>query len=123
MKIQSNGTVSKGMLRMALYFALKGKATVSDCDNAISVLFEVIKTAIAEKGMQVRIRGFGTLGLAKRGTKHGRNMKTGEVIEIKECEIPVFRASKKWRSMVRDKAADRQNVRQEYEIKTDTDEK
>ena len=51
-------------------------------------------------GDKVEIRGFGSFTLKKYKGYFGRNPKTGEKVEVKPKQLPVFRTGKDLRSRV-----------------------
>jgi len=65
--------------------------------DKVSGILESTHEAIIEflkKGEEVKIAGFGTFYVKKRESRKGRNPKTGEIIQIKEANIPKFRPGK-----------------------------
>ena len=61
-----------------------------------SVLLEdVLETVMAalERGESVKISGFGTFAVRKKGQRSGRNPKTGEEVPILPRSVLVFRPS------------------------------
>lgn len=100
MKLQSNGSITTEMLGKALYEILKKKVPYDTCQDAIAELRDRIKSAIGIYGMTVSVRGFGTLGIKKMNAKKARNISTGEIIIIPECDVPAFKPSKEWKFMV-----------------------
>ncbi len=96
MKFKSNGMITKDMLGDALFRILGYQVSRPACQRAISELVDVIKASISEYGMTVTVKGFGTMGIVERKAKKGRNIKTGETIDIDEREKPAFHVSKEW---------------------------
>lgn len=88
------------MLGRALYEILEKKVPYDTCRNAIAELRDRLKSAIGIYGMTVSVRGFGTLGLKKMGTKKARNINTGETVVVPEREIPTLKPSKEWKEMI-----------------------
>ncbi len=72
------------------------KATAS---RAVEAVIEVITDALKDGG-QVSIAGFGTFLIRHRGARDGRNPRTGEIIQIKESNVPSFKAGKALRDAV-----------------------
>lgn len=56
----------------------------------VQEIFETIREALI-KGERVEIRNFGVFKIKKRGGKVGRNIKTGEVVPIRERRVVVFK--------------------------------
>ncbi len=68
-------------------------------DKMVRIFFDRIKAALSA-GDKVEIRGFGSFTLKKYKGYIGRNPKTGETVEVKPKELPVFRTGKDLRSRV-----------------------
>jgi len=68
-------------------------------DKMVRIFFDRIKAALSA-GDKVEIRGFGSFTLKKYKGYIGRNPKTGETVEVKPKQLPVFRTGKDLRSRV-----------------------
>jgi len=68
-------------------------------DKMVRIFFDRIKAALSV-GDKVEIRGFGSFTLKKYKGYFGRNPKTGETVEVKPKQLPVFRTGKDLRSRV-----------------------
>ena len=68
-------------------------------DKMVRIFFDRIKAALSA-GDKVEIRGFGSFTLKKYKGYIGRNPKTGETVEVKPRQLPVFRTGKDLRSRV-----------------------
>ena len=68
-------------------------------DKIVRIFFDRIKAALSA-GDKVEIRGFGSFTLKKYKGYIGRNPKTGETVEVKPKQLPVFRTGKDLRSRV-----------------------
>ena len=68
-------------------------------DQTVRIFFDRIKDAL-NAGDKVEIRGFGSFTLKKYKGYFGRNPKTGETVEVKPKQLPVFRTGKDLRSRV-----------------------
>jgi len=68
-------------------------------DKMVRIFFDRIKVAL-KTGDKVEIRGFGSFTLKKYRGYTGRNPKTGEKVEVKSKQFPVFRTGKDLRSRV-----------------------
>ena len=68
-------------------------------DKMVRIFFDRIKEALSA-GDKVEIRGFGSFTLKKYKGYIGRNPKTGETVEVKPKQLPVFRTGKDLRSRV-----------------------
>ena len=56
-----------------------------------------------KKGENVRLLGFGTFGTKKRPARTGKNLRTGEKINIPASIVPVFKAGKALKEKVQGK--------------------
>ena len=68
-------------------------------DKSVRIFFDRIKDAL-NAGDKVEIRGFGSFTLKNYKGYSGRNPKTGETVEVKPKQLPVFRTGKDLRSRV-----------------------
>ena len=68
-------------------------------DKMVRIFFDRIKAALSA-GDKVEIRGFGSFTLKKYKGYIGRNPKTGETVDVKPKQLPVFRTGKDLRSRV-----------------------
>ena len=64
-----------------------------DVERVISTIFEEIITTIA-KGDRVELRGFGAFSVKKRGSRQGRNPRTGASVSVEEKHVPFFKTGK-----------------------------
>ena len=64
-----------------------------DVERVISTIFEEIITTIA-KGDRVELRGFGAFSVKKRGSRLGRNPRTGVTVSVEEKHVPFFKTGK-----------------------------
>jgi len=64
-----------------------------DVERVISTIFEEIITTIA-KGDRVELRGFGAFSVKKRGSRLGRNPRTGATVSVEEKHVPFFKTGK-----------------------------
>lgn len=68
-------------------------------DKSVRIFFDRIKDAL-NAGDKVEIRGFGSFTLKNYKGYSGRNPKTGEKVDVKPKNLPVFRTGKDLRSRV-----------------------
>ena len=61
--------------------------------RSLEAIVAAIKVSM-RKGDQVTLVGFGTFYVSKRAAREGRNPRTGAAINIKEANVPKFRAGK-----------------------------
>ena len=64
-----------------------------DVERAISTIFEEIITTMAN-GDRVELRGFGAFSVKKRGSRQGRNPRTGAAVSVEEKHVPFFKTGK-----------------------------
>jgi len=70
-----------------------------EAKEMVEFFFEEIKTSL-EKGEQVKISGFGKFELRDKGSRPGRNPKTGEEIPITARRVVTFRTGQKLKTRV-----------------------
>ena len=64
-----------------------------DLEKITSIVLEKISSTLENEG-RVEIRGFGSLSVRKRKSKHGRNPRTGESVFVPEKKAPIFKSGK-----------------------------
>ena len=67
-----------------------------DVDRIVTTIFDEISNALAQ-GDRVELRGFGAFSIKERGSRVGRNPRTGESVEVGEKFIPYFKTGKQLR--------------------------
>lgn len=72
----------------------------ADVEVLVNVIFDEIGDCLA-KGEKVRISGFGTFEVRERAARKGRNPQTGEEIDIPASKVPVFKAAKALKDLVK----------------------
>jgi DNA-binding protein HU-beta len=82
--------MNKGQLVEVVAKALGSK---SAAEKAINSTLKAITDAL-KKNDKVTLVGFGTLAVAKRAARIGRNPQTGKEIKIKAKKVPKFTAGK-----------------------------
>ena len=70
-----------------------------DVERIVSTIFDEISEALA-RGDRVELRGFGAFSVKSRGSRVGRNPRTGETIQIAASNQPKFKAGKALKSAV-----------------------
>jgi len=73
-----------------------------DVERIISTIFDEISSALAQ-GDRVELRGFGAFSVKKRGSRLGRNPRTGESVAVSEKHIPFFKTGKELRERLNGK--------------------
>lgn len=82
------------------YIAENSGLTKKDAESALNNVFDGVKSAL-KKGDSVTLVGFGTFGVSKRNARQGRNPRTGETIKIAARKVPVFKAGKALKDVVK----------------------
>ena len=70
--------------------ATKAGMTKVDARKAINAIMDVTKAELKKDG-KIALVGFGTLSVAKRPARQGRNPHTGETIKIKAKKVVKFK--------------------------------
>ena len=69
------------------------KLSKTDATSAVDAVFDVI-TRELKRGGDVRLVGFGNFAVSKREASTGRNIRTGEPVQIAARNVPKFTAGK-----------------------------
>ncbi len=67
-----------------------------DVERIVTTIFDEITNALAI-GDRVELRGFGAFSVKQRGSRTGRNPRTGESVQVSEKFIPYFKTGKQLR--------------------------
>jgi integration host factor subunit alpha len=73
--------------------------SIAESVEMVELVIETLKANLAE-GKTVKIAGFGTFLVRKKGERKGRNLKTGEEIPIAPRRVVTFKASSQLKAMV-----------------------
>ena len=71
----------------------------NEASDMVELLIDTLKENIAE-GKMVKIAGFGTFTVRKKGERMGRNPKTREEVSIPPRKVVTFKASKQLKAVV-----------------------
>ena len=71
----------------------KTEMSKTDAAVAVDAMLDAI-TSVLQKGMEVRLVGFGTFHVTRRKAGEGRNPQTGATIQIPASNQPKFKAGK-----------------------------
>jgi integration host factor subunit beta len=74
-----------------------------DVERIVTTIFEEI-TAALSRGDRVELRGFGAFSVKQRGSRVGRNPRTGAAVNVSEKFIPYFKTGKQLRDKLNGKA-------------------
>jgi DNA-binding protein HU-beta len=80
--------------------AKAGELPKAKAGDVLDAVFEAISKALAKKGGEVRLVGFGTFSTSKRKAGKGRNPRTGEEIKIPASTNVRFKAGKNLKDAV-----------------------
>jgi integration host factor subunit beta len=70
-----------------------------DMERIVTTIFEEITAALA-RGDRVELRGFGAFSVKERGSRTGRNPRTGEAVSVSAKHIPYFKTGKELREKI-----------------------
>ena len=73
--------------------AAKTDLKKKDAEAAVAAVLDAVAEALAA-GDKVQLIGFGTFETRERAARAGRNLHTGEVIEIAAAKVPAFKPGK-----------------------------
>ena len=92
------------MNKTELVSAIAEKAGLKkdEADKVLTAFKEIVTEELA-KGEKVQLVGFGTLEVAERAAREGRNPKTKEVMPIPASKAPKFKAGKALKDAVNGK--------------------
>jgi len=67
-----------------------------DVERIVTTIFDEITDALAN-GDRVELRGFGAFSVKERGSRTGRNPRTGDSVDVPAKFIPYFKTGKQLR--------------------------
>ena len=67
-----------------------------DVERIVTTVFDEIASALSQ-GDRVELRGFGAFSVKHRGSRVGRNPRTGEAVQVGEKRVPYFKTGKQLR--------------------------
>ncbi len=70
-----------------------------DVERIVSTIFEEVAAALT-RGDRVELRGFGAFSVKSRGSRIGRNPRTGEAVNVKSKTVPFFKTGKQLRELI-----------------------
>ena len=73
--------------------AEKTELSKKDAEKALKAFTDVVAEEL-KKGNKIQLVGFGTLDVAKREAREGRNPQTGATMKIPASKAPKFKAGK-----------------------------
>ena len=70
-----------------------------DIERIVTTIFDEITAALAD-GDRVELRGFGAFSVKERGSRVGRNPRTGDSVDVPAKYIPYFKTGKQLRQIL-----------------------
>ena len=67
-----------------------------DVERIVTTVFDEIALALSQ-GDRVELRGFGAFSVKSRGSRVGRNPRTGEAVQVGAKRVPYFKTGKQLR--------------------------
>jgi integration host factor subunit beta len=64
-----------------------------DIERIVATVFDEVTEALA-RGDRVELRGFGAFSVRQRGSRVGRNPRTGEEVRVPDKAVPYFKTGK-----------------------------
>jgi integration host factor subunit beta len=64
-----------------------------DIERIVSTVFDEVTDALV-RGDRVELRGFGAFSVRRRGSRVGRNPRTGEEVTVPDKVVPYFKTGK-----------------------------
>lgn len=68
-----------------------------DVERIVTTVFDEITSALC-RGDRVELRGFGAFSIKQRGSRIGRNPRTGEAVQVVAKSVPYFKTGKNLRA-------------------------
>ena len=89
------------MIKADIARAVQEKASLSmkEATDAVELVLDTLKETLAERET-VKLSGFGTFLVKKRGERKGRHLKTGKEIPVKARWAVTFKVSDQLKAMV-----------------------
>jgi integration host factor subunit beta len=70
-----------------------------DAEAIVDTVFNSIVEAL-RRDDKIELRGFGSFRVRRRRSRHGRNPKTGDRVEVPEKRIPYFKPGKELKDLI-----------------------
>lgn len=67
--------------------------------QVVTAIFDIFKDELL-KGNSIKVANFGVLKIREKRSRPGRNMRTGESVEISARSVVTFKASRKMRDVL-----------------------
>ena len=82
-----------GKAEIVDYVAEKAGLSKKDAGAAVEAMTDFVTTAL-KRGGRVQLTGFGVFEVRTRQARKGKNLRTGETINIPASKVPAFKAGK-----------------------------
>jgi integration host factor subunit beta len=79
--------------------AKAAELTKKDAERLVEIVFESIIETL-NQGEKIELRGFGSFRVRERGSRRGRNPKTGDPVDIPAKRIPYFKPGKELKELI-----------------------
>ncbi|HSK71857.1 MAG TPA: HU family DNA-binding protein [Pyrinomonadaceae bacterium] len=79
--------------------AREADMTKKDAEQLVEIVFDTIKETL-NKGEKIELRGFGSFRLRERGSRQGRNPKTGSSVDIPAKRVAYFKPGKELKELI-----------------------
>ena len=66
---------------------------------AVDAVFDAMRLSM-QRGERIELRGFGSFRIRRRGSRTGRNPKTGARVDVPSKSIPYFKPGKELRELL-----------------------
>lgn len=80
--------------------AEKANVTKKDAEKVLNAFIDTVKEAVKADD-KIQLIGFGTFEARKREARTGTNPQTKEKVQIPACKVPVFKAGKAFKDLVK----------------------
>ena len=80
--------------------AEKANVTKKDAEKVLNAFIDTVKDAVKADD-KIQLIGFGTFEARKREARTGTNPQTKEKVQIPACKVPVFKAGKAFKDLVK----------------------
>lgn len=79
--------------------AREADMTKKDAEQLVEIVFDTIKDTL-NRGEKIELRGFGSFRLRERGSRQGRNPKTGSSVDIPAKRVAYFKPGKELKELI-----------------------
>ncbi len=79
--------------------ARAAELTKKDAERLVEIVFESIIETL-NQGEKIELRGFGSFRVRERGSRRGRNPKTGDPVDIPAKRVPYFKPGKELKELI-----------------------